>query len=150
MLILLVWNHKGSKNFLLDRLLISSTEIIINNEKLLTKICSLAYNLKSSSSLDTSRLQTSWAHGAVALGRLPGRKSLAVMYFFSLSGATHMGPIMYSKLLCVFSFSVPFNETCAQSCSQSQRVLSLAVKTLERHSTGPEFESPWEQISGCG
>ena len=31
-----------------------------------------------------------------------------------------------------------------------QRVLSLAVKTLERHSTGPEFESPWERISGCG
>jgi len=29
-------------------------------------------------------------------------------------------------------------------------VLSLAVKTLERHSTGPEFESPWERISGCG
>ena len=32
----------------------------------------------------------------------------------------------------------------------SQRVLSLAVKTLERHSTGLEFESPWERISGCG
>jgi len=31
-----------------------------------------------------------------------------------------------------------------------EQEVSLAVKTLERHSTGPEFESPWERISGCG
>ena len=27
-----------------------------------------------------------------------------------------------------------------------QRVLGLAVKSLERHSTGPGFDSPWERI----
>jgi hypothetical protein len=33
---------------------------------------------------------------------------------------------------------------------ERQRVLGLVAKTLERHSTGHEFESPWKRISACG
>jgi len=54
-------------------------------------------------------------------------------------------PRSVNSALCVLCL-----RTATRVTLNCQRVLSLAVKTLKRHSTDPEFESPWERISGCG